>query len=118
MRVPYSNGSVRPSVRLCVRESIQLERNGYVHYTVPRCATLTKLTQTVLLDMIYRCHKVVCVLDLHFTLESPWLERNGYVHYTVPRCATFTKLTSTVYLDMIYSCHMVVCVLDLHFTLE
>ena len=40
MWVPYS---VRPSVRA----SVQLERNGYVHFTVPRCDTCTKLTPAV-----------------------------------------------------------------------
>ena len=60
---------------------------------------------------------VVCVLDLHLTLEWPWLGRNGYVYITVPIDATFTKLIPIVHLDMIYWCRVVICVLDLHFTL-
>ena len=76
----------------------------------------TKLTPTVHLDMIYQCHMVVCVLDLHFTLEWPWLGRSGCIYYST--FASFSKLTPTVHLDMIYQCHVVVCVLDLHFTLE
>ena len=68
--------------------------------------------------MIYWCHMVVCILELHFTLEWTWLGRKGQVYITVPMSATFTKLTPTVHLDMIYWCHVVVCVLDLHFTLQ
>ena len=30
-----------------------------------------KLAPTVHLDMVYWCHMVVCVLDLHFTLQWP-----------------------------------------------
>ena len=50
--------------------------------------------------MIYWYHVMVCVLDLHFTLEWPWLGRNGSVHITVPIGATFTKLAPTVHLDI------------------
>ena len=65
------------SVRLCVFASVRLKRNGYVHFTVPRCDTFTKLTQTVHLETIYWYHMMFCVLDLHFTLQWPWLGRNG-----------------------------------------
>ena len=41
-------------------------------FAVPIGATFTKLAPTVHLDMIYWYHAVVCVLDLHFTLEWPW----------------------------------------------
>ena len=61
---------------------------------------------------------MVCVLDLHFTLEWPWLRRNCQVHISIPIGATFTKLAPTIHLDMIYWYQVVVCVLDLHFTLE
>ena len=56
-----------------------LESNGLVYITVhvPVGATFTKLAPTVHLDMIYWCHIVVCVLDLHLTLEWPWSGRNG-----------------------------------------
>ena len=73
---------------------------------------------TVYLDIIFWCHMVVSVLDLHFMLEWPLLGRNGYVNITVPIGATFIKLTPAVHLDMIYWCHVVVCVLDLHFMLQ
>ena len=33
--------------------------------------------------MIYWCHVVVYVLDLHFTLEWPWLGRNGYYNKSI-----------------------------------
>ena len=66
------------------------------------------LAPTVQLDMIYWYHVVVCVIDLHFTLEWPWLGGNGKVFITVPIGATFTKLASTVHLDMIYWYHVVV----------
>ena len=48
--------------------------------------------------MIYRCHMVVCVLDLHFTLEWPWLGRNGYsiywccIHQTCTNCSSWHDL--------------------------
>ena len=71
--VPYSDRSVCLSV--CA--SLWLERNGSVHFTVPRCDIFTKLAPTVHLDMIYCYHVVVCVLDVHFTLEWPWLGRIG-----------------------------------------
>ena len=48
-----------------------LGRNGSVYNTMPMSATFTKLTPTVHLDIIYWCHVVVCVLDLHFTVEWP-----------------------------------------------
>ena len=107
MRKPYGVRYVRSS-----------ERNGKVEFTVAGWTSFTKLTPTVHLDMIFWCHVVVCILDLHFRLEWPWLGRNGYVHITVPIGATFTKLAPTVHLDMIYCYHVVVCVLDLHFRLE
>ena len=44
MQVPYSRS---------VNASVQLERNGEVYITVPRCDTFTKLIPTVHLDMIY-----------------------------------------------------------------
>ena len=37
------------SVRACVRACVLLERNGSVHFTVPRCDTFTKLAPTVIL---------------------------------------------------------------------
>ena len=49
MRVPYSDRSVHPSLRPCVR----LEGNGQVHLTVPVSAIFTKLAPTVYLDMIF-----------------------------------------------------------------
>ena len=85
-----------------------------IYISVPIGATFIKLAPTVHLDMIYWCHMMVCILDLHFTLEWPWLGRNG----SVPIGATFTKLAPTVHLDMFYWCHMVVCILYLHFTLQ
>ena len=42
-----------------------------------RTGTFTKLAPTLHLDMIYWYHMVVCVLDLHFTLERSWLGRNN-----------------------------------------
>ena len=42
-----------------------------VYITVPMSATFTKLIPTVHLDMIYLCHVMVCVLNLHFTFEWP-----------------------------------------------
>ena len=99
-----------------MRASVQLERNGLVHFTVTRFDPFNKLAPTV--DIIDWYHVVVCVLDLHFTLELPWLGRNGKAYFTVPIDATFSKLTPTVYLYMIYWCHVLVCVLDLHFTLH
>ena len=35
------------------------------------------LHQLFILTWFYWCNVVVCVLDLHFTLEWPWLGRNG-----------------------------------------
>ena len=66
----------------CSDPSVRLESNGQVHFTVPRCDTFTKHTPTIHLDMIYWCHAVVCVLDLHFKLQWPWLGRNGQVYIT------------------------------------
>ena len=40
-------------------------------YTVPKGAMFTKHTPAVHLDMMYRCHMMVCVLDLYFTLQWP-----------------------------------------------
>ena len=53
MRVPYSDRSVRPSVS--VSSSVWLERNGYVHFTVPRYDTFTKLAPIVHLDLLIPC---------------------------------------------------------------
>ena len=64
----------------------------------PIGATFPKLAQIFHLDMIYRCHVVVCFLDLHFTLGSPRLGRNGYVYISVPIGATFTLLASSVHI--------------------
>ena len=55
------------------------------------------------LDMIYRCHVVVCFLDLYVTLGSPQLGRNYYVYIKVPEGATFTLLASSAH---IASCHV------------
>ena len=63
MWVPYSDRSGKK------------ERNGQVHFAVPFGATFTKLTNYSSC-MIYWNHMVVCVLDLHLTLEWPWLGRN------------------------------------------
>ena len=60
----------------------------------------TKLTPTVHLDMIYWCHMVVCVLDLHFTPEwltmvkKKWLSlyystHGCYVHQTCTNCSSW-----------------------------
>ena len=65
MRVPYSDRSVHQSVHVSVR----FERYSYIHFAVPIGAIFTKLAPTVHFDMIYLCHVVVCVLDLHFTLQ-------------------------------------------------
>ena len=40
--------------------------------------------------MIYQCLVVICVFDLHFTLEWHFLRRNDQVYIIVPRCTTFT----------------------------
>ena len=74
--------------------------------------------QLFILTWIYRCHMVVYVIDLHFTLQWPLLGRNDQVYISVPRSATFSKLTPTVHLDMAYWCHVVLCVFDLLFTLK
>ena len=44
---------------------------------------------------------VVCIFDLHFTLEWHFLRRNDQVYIIVPRCTTFTKPTPHVHLYMI-----------------
>ena len=64
---------------------------------------LLALAPNVDLDMIYRCHVVVCFLDLYVTLGSPRLGRNYYVYIKVPEGATFTLLASSVH---IASCHV------------
>ena len=48
---------------------VTMVRKKYI--TVSMSATFTKLTPTVYLDMIYGCHMMICVLDLHFTLHWP-----------------------------------------------
>ena len=52
---------------------------------------------------IYWYHIVVCVLDLHFTLEWPWLGRYVAVCITMPMSATFTKLHSRQLFILIWS---------------
>ena len=50
--------------------------------------------------MIYWWHVVVCVLDLHFTLEWPWLEWSSpyfstywcYIHQTCTNCSSWHDL--------------------------
>ena len=64
---------------------------------------LLVLAPNVHLDMIYRCHVVVCFLDLYVTLGSPRLGRNYYVYIKVPECAAFTLLASSAH---IASCHV------------
>ena len=87
----------------------RLGGNGSVFITVSVGATFTKLNwhqlflkttnQPIHLNMIYWCHVVICVFDLHFTLEWPWIGRNGLVYITVPMGgATFTKLTQLLIL--------------------
>ena len=73
MRVPIV---ISLWLSVSVSASVRLERN----FTVPRFDTFTKLTPTVhlqILDMIYRCHVVICVPDLYFTPEWALLGRNG-----------------------------------------
>ena len=65
-------------------------------YITYGCSTFTKLTKTVHLDMIYRCHIEVCVLDLHFMLEWPWL---GWLSLSASAygcciCQTYTNCSS------------------------
>ena len=72
-------------------------------FTVPIGATFTRLTPSVHLDMIYWCHVVVCVLDLHFTLEwltmvrKKWLCQYYstywcYIHQTCTNCSSWHDL--------------------------
>ena len=89
-----------PTFHAWVSEWVTMVREEF-HFTVPRYATFTKLTPTIYLDIIYWCHLLVHVLDLHFTVVWPLLGRNGYINITVPMCATFTQLTPTVHLDII-----------------
>ena len=42
-----------------------------VYNTLPMSATFTKLISYFYLDMIYWCHVVVCVIEIHFTLQWP-----------------------------------------------
>ena len=72
-----------------------------VYITLPTCigATFTKLAPTVHLDMIYWYHVLVCVLDLHFTLEvtivtKKWLSLLQYLHVLVLHYHTCTKGSS------------------------
>ena len=58
------------SICVCVHLCVRTVRNGWVHFTVPRCDTFTKLTPTVHFDIIYWCHMMVCVLDLYLCFSD------------------------------------------------
>ena len=76
IQMPHGDLCVSPTFHAWVT-IVRKKWLSLYYITVPMGATFTKLAPAVHLDMKYRCHMVVCVFDLHFTLEWPLLGRNG-----------------------------------------